>query len=63
MQTTSYSTSVNRAYDATCVSSANTDFMDDATRLASSPKPLCWDQVDKFGRWLTVDLRPGAVPQ
>jgi hypothetical protein len=31
--------------------------------LLRHQSPLCWDQVDKFGRRLTVDLRPGAVPQ
>jgi hypothetical protein len=63
MQTTDYTTSVNRAYDATCVSSANSRWLSDQDKLAASPKPLCWDRVDKFGRWLTVDLRPGAVPR
>jgi hypothetical protein len=59
--TTTYTTSINSA--ATAVSSATTTWQDDQTRLAASPRPICWDQVDKFGRWLTVDLRPGAVPQ
>ena len=59
--TTTYTTSINTA--ATAISSASSVWLSDQDRLAATGKPTCWDQVDKFGRWMTVDLRPGAVPR
>ena len=60
MQTTTYSTSINRAYDATCISSNTTTWRDDATKLAASQtaQPLVWLEKDKWGQWKVIDLRP-----
>jgi hypothetical protein len=61
MKATNYTTSINTA--ATAVSSATTTWQDDQTRFASTAKPLVWLEMDKWGRWRVIDLRPGAVPQ